>query len=217
MIEKLFTKTLNHTYNSIDIDKLKEYCLIVGYFASLFSATCFFFDSHKTNIFDFTLQLPIGLTFFPLTFALSNILQDKFGRRAANSLILTAFIFDTLLVFGGLFLAYIGDRQDYWTVFKDMPHIMIATWFFLGIGSIFNIALYTYLGKTEPKGLIGMLFRFFLTITATELLTSMMSMPLMFYKHGLTGSIALTIIAIVIYKVLANMVITSIYGIIARK
>lgn len=207
---------MNKILSSLDIEKLKEYCLVVGYFASLFSATCFFFDAHQFEMFGLPQQLPIGLTFFPLTFALSNIIQYKFGKRVANSLILTAFIFDTLLVFGGLFLAWIGDRNDYWTVFKDMPSIMIATWFFLGIGSIFNIKLYTYLTKIDSKSIFEMLLKFFITITATELLTSTLSMPLMFYKHGLSGSVVLTIAIIVTYKILANIIITSAYGLFAK-
>jgi hypothetical protein len=116
----------------------------------------------------------------------SNIVQYKYGRVAANSLVFAGFIFDTLLVFGGVFLAWVGDRADCWTVFKDLPHIMMATWFFIAI-------------------------------TATEILTSAMSMPLMFYKHGLSGSILLAIAIIVTYKVLANIIITSTYGIFVKK
>lgn len=202
---------------AISHEKLKEYCLVIGYFVSLFSATCFFFDTRQAELLGITVQLPIGLIFFPLTFAFSNIIQDKFGRITANSLICTAFIFDTLLVFGSLFLASIGDRQDYWTVFSDMPYIMISTWFFLGIGSMFNIALYSYLQKNEPKSLFQLLSRFFITITATEALTSVMSMPLMFYKHGLSGSVFLTTVLVVIYKVFANILITLFYGIFIKK
>lgn len=62
-----------------------------------------------------------------------------------------------------------------------------------------------------------MLMRFFITITATEILTSTMSMPLMFYKHGLSGNVLLTIVIIVTYKVLANIVITLTYGIFLKK
>jgi uncharacterized PurR-regulated membrane protein YhhQ (DUF165 family) len=114
----LTTKISNKNFDQFDFYKFKEYCLIIGYFISLFSTTCFFFDTHQFELFCSVQQLPIALTFFPLTFALSNVIQDKFGRRVANSLILTSFIFDTLLVFGGLFLAWIGDRADYWTVFN---------------------------------------------------------------------------------------------------
>ncbi|MDE1716326.1 VUT family protein [Chromobacterium amazonense] len=98
---------------TLDIEKFKEYCLIVGYFASLFSSTCFFFDAKKVELFGYIVQLPIGLTFFPLTFALCNIVQDRYGKRAANSLVATAFIFDTLLVAAATLMAWLGDRHDY--------------------------------------------------------------------------------------------------------
>ncbi len=213
----LTTNIPNKSFDQFDFYKFKEYCLIIGYFISLFSTTCFFFDTHQFELFGSVQQLPIALTFFPLTFALSNIIQDKFGRRVANTLILTSFIFDTLLVFGGLFLAWIGDRVDYWTVFKDMPSIMIATWLFFGIGSIFNIILYSYLKRREAKNVFDVVFRFFLSITATEILMSAMSMPFMFYKHGLSGSVLLTIAIGVTYKVASNIVITSIYSIFIKR
>ncbi|MCE2705519.1 MAG: VUT family protein [Proteobacteria bacterium] len=208
---------LNQIRGKINLDKFKEYCLVLGYFISLFITTCFFFDTHQFKMVGTIQQLPIGLTFFPITFGISNIVQYKYGRVAANSLVFAGFIFDTLLVFGGVFLAWVGDRADYWTVFKDLPHIMMATWFFMGIGSVFNILLYNYLSKKEPKNIVIMLLRFFIAITATEILTSAMSMPLMFYKHGLSGSILLAIAIIVTYKVLANIIITSTYGIFVKK
>ncbi|MEO2218027.1 VUT family protein [Chromobacterium vaccinii] len=197
---------------TLDIAKFKEYCLIVGYFASLFSSTCFFFDAKKVELLDHVVQLPIGLIFFPLTFALCNIVQDRYGKRAANSLVATAFIFDTLLVAACTLMAWLGDRHDYWTVFKDLYSIMAATWFFLVVSSAFNIALYNYFQKKEARRIFDVLLRFFVTITATELLTSLMSMPLMFYKHGLTGSIVMTILVVVAYKVFANIAITGAYG-----
>lgn len=202
-------KLLSENYDS---NKLIEYSLVVGYFCSLFISTCFFFDSKKIEIFHIIIQFPIGLIFFPLTFGISNILQDIYGKLITNTVIATSFIFDTVLVFGGLFLAWMGDRNDFWTVFKDIPNIMIATWLFLGIGSIFNITLYNYFKKIQPKNIFSLMLRFFITITSTEILTSTMSMPLMFYKHGLHGSIILTILAIVLYKICANFLITFAYG-----
>lgn len=197
--------------------KFKEYCLILGYFIALFSTTCFFFNPHKAVLFGIIVQVPIALTFFPLTFALSNIVQNIYGKYAARDLFLSSFVFDTLLVFVGLFLSHMGDRGDYLSVFKDMPTIMISTWFFMGIGSIFNITLYSWLNKSPPKNPCANVTRFFITITSTELLTSLMSMPLMFYKHGLEGSLVLSIAISVLYKVLANVVITFVYALFRNK
>lgn len=196
----------------LDIGKFKEYSLILGYFTALFSATCFFFDAHKMALFGTIIQFPVGLVFFPLTFAFSNIIQDRIGKKAANSLVLAGFIFNNLLVFGSFFLASIGDRFDYFTVFKDMLTIMISTWVFIGIASIFNILLYAYLQRIPPRNIIIRLFRFFISITATEILISTMSMPLLFYKHGLQGSVYFTLLLVVIYKVVANLIISGTYG-----
>ncbi len=196
----------------LDSYKFKEYSLILAYFTSFFSATCFFFDAHKIAIFGTIIQFPVGLVFFPLTFALSNIIQDKLGKNVANSLVLAGFIFNNLLVFGSYFLASIGDRLDYFTVFKDMTTIMISTWFFIGIASVFNILLYAYLQRIPSKNIIIRFLRFFISITATEILISTMSMPLLFYKHGLQGSVCFTLLLVVTYKLVANLIISSLYG-----
>lgn len=205
------------TQTILNSNKLAEYSIILGYFVCLFITTCFFFDTHKIVLDNVTIQLPICLTFFPITFALSNVIQDKFGKGASTSLVLLSFIFDTLLVFGGLFLAYIGDRIDYWTVFKDMPTIMISTWVFMGISATFNIFVYNYLSKKLHKNKLQKMLAFFISLTLTEALSSSLSMPLLFFKHHLTGSVLLTILISVIYKLLANMVITIIYSVLSKK
>ncbi|MGV3278024.1 VUT family protein [Rickettsiales bacterium LUAb2] len=202
---------------NINFAKTKEYSLVLAYFVCLFITTCFFFDAHKVEVLGYTIQLPIALTFFPLTFAISNIIQDKFGKVAATSLTFLAFTFDTLLVFGAVFLASIGDRSDYWTVFKDMPTIMVSTWLFMGVGSTVNILFYGYINKKPAKSTAIAMLRLFSAITLAEIITSSMSMPLLFYKHGLEGSLILTITISVAYKVLANIVITIVYGILIKK
>ena len=93
-----------------------------------------------------------------------------------------------------------------------MLTIMISTWVFIGIASIFNILLYAYLQRMPPRNIIIRLFRFFISITATEILISTMSMPLLFYKHGLQGSVYFTLLFVVTYKVVANLIISGIYG-----
>lgn len=201
----------NNLKTNLDLAKLAEYSLVLGYFISLFSTTCFFFDTHQVSLLGHIIQLPIALIFFPITFALSNVIQDKFGPATSNSLILTSFVFDTLLVFAGTFIAFIGDRSDYWSVFRDMPSIMISTWFFLGISSVFNVKLYTYLNSLPNRFIFGPTLKFFITITATETLISFMSMPLLFYKHGLQGDFLLTTLLAILYKVCANLLLTFLY------
>ncbi|MGV3278688.1 VUT family protein [Rickettsiales bacterium LUAb2] len=203
--------------NKFDYKKIEEYALILGYFLSLASATLFFFDVHRATLFDKLIELPVGLIFFPLTFAFSNIIQDRYGKIVANSVTLLVFIFDTILVLVGLFMSSLGDRQDYWSVFKDTPLIMFMTWFLLGIGATFNIILYSLLKKRPASSLLEMLIKFFITITATEILISSLSMPIMFYKHGLEGSLLLTITITVLYKVFANVIITMTYSIFIKK
>lgn len=205
------SRLLQELNKRFDLNKLSEYFIIFTYFIALFSTTCFFFDTHKVTLFGSVIQLPVAITFFPITFALSNVIQDKFGPRATNSLMLASLTFDTLLVFAGFFLASVGDRADYWSVFRDMPTIMLSTWFFLGVSFIFNIKLYAYLSRLPGRSVFMRILKFFITITATETLISSMSIPLLFYKHGLEGSLILTAILVIIYKILVNILLTFFY------
>jgi hypothetical protein len=80
-----------------------------------------------------------------------------------------------------------------------------------------GVILYSYLKRKEAKNISDVIFRFFITITATEILMSAMSMPFMFYKHGLYGSVLPTIAIAVTYKIVSNIVITSIYSIFIKQ
>ena len=185
--------------------------LILLFFISLFSATCFFFDSKAVMLFGYKVHLPVGLLFFPATYVISNIIQDRHGRQYANTVVALSFLADVMLV--GMFwvMAHLGDRVDYFTVFNALPVIMGATFIFLSVSSIFNTFIFEVTKHWRKKNIVGMFFGFFTSITASEFLVSSMSMPLLFYKNGLKGSIILTILVTVIYKVVFNFVATVIY------
>jgi hypothetical protein len=74
------------------------------------------------------------------------------------------------------------------------------------------MCIYQFLKKVMGAKPIYVILNFFITITATELLISSLSMPLLFFKESLTGSVLLTICILVAYKVVANMLMTIGYG-----
>ncbi|MCF6777285.1 VUT family protein [Thiotrichales bacterium 19X7-9] len=199
---------INYLFGEIEKKKFVEFFLCLLFFISLFSATCFFFDHKELNIWDYKINFPVGLLFFPLTFVISNIIQDFYGKKTANTVVACSFIADILLVAISLIIASVGDRNDYYTVFKDLPTIMGATLIFLAVSSSFNIFIYGKIKKICSSSVLGMAISFFGSTTAAEILTSSMSMPLLFYKEGISGSILLSISVIVIYKLSFNFIAT---------
>lgn len=196
-----------------DIAKNKSFdiFLVLLFFISLFSATCFFFDSKAVILFGYEIHLPIGLLFFPATYVISNIIQDRNGRQYANTVVAFSFFADVILVAMFWVMAHLGDRADYFSVFNALPVIMGATFIFLGVSSIFNTFIFEITRRWRKKSIVGLFFSFFTSITASEFLVSSLSMPLLFYKNGLKGSIILTILITVIYKVVFNFIATVIY------
>lgn len=203
-------------FKKINVDKIWEYSLVLGYFASYVSAVCFFYDTRKIYLLGHLIQFPVGLTFYPLTFACTTIFQDRLGKENAATLVILGFIFTNLLVYSSFFLALLGERMDYVTVFKDITVVMGASWVIVTVSSSFNILFYAYLQKTPPRNNFVKIARFFVTITLTEALISFMSVPLLFYRHGLEGNSYITWLVLVAYKVVANLLITSIYSLFSR-
>ncbi len=182
--------------------------LALAFFISLFSATCFFFDSHQVHIFGYAVHFPVGLLFFPLTYVVSNIVQDRSGRSAANTMVACSYGADIILVMMSWVIAHAGDRADYLSVFKDLPLIMGATFVFIAISSVINIVIFELLKEWRRRSTMGLFVSFFASITVAELAVSSMSMPLLFFKQGFSHQLGLTITLIVTYKLVFNAVAT---------
>lgn len=181
------------------------------FFICLFSTTCFFFDIHTLHFFGYAVEFPVGLLFFPATYVISNILQDKQGRRVANTIVVTAFLADVVLVLMGWSLAHWGDRQDYLSVFNDLPLIMMASLLFIFISALFNTFLFDVFKTLRHRGRVGLLLSFVGSITLAECLATSLSMPLLFIKRDLSGSVLITIAAVVLYKLLFTLLASCAY------
>lgn len=211
----MFKKTIGFLFGDIDTSKLNEICLILAFFTSLFSATCFFFDAHEFTLLGRHIHFPVGLLFFPATYVISNIMQAKYGKRFTNTVVACSFFADVALVSASWIIAHVGDRPDYLSVFRDLPTIMGATFIFLTVSQAVNIMTFEKLEYLRNKSLLGLFVGFFSSITLAELTVSSMSMPLLFYKQGFTTSVYLTILLTVSYKVIFNLVSTFLYVVIS--
>lgn len=202
---------VRYLFGELDYSKVKEISLALAFFICLFSATCFFFDAHQLQLFGHYIHFPVGLLFFPATYVISNIIQHQFGRKVANTVVACSFIADLFLVAMSWIISYMGDRADYFTVFKDLPIIMMATFIFLTVSSAINIIIFEKLDRIRKTSIFGFFIGFFTSITVAELVVSSMSMPLLFYKQGFNTNVYLTIFITVSYKVLFNLLSTILY------
>lgn len=206
-----FNYLIHHLFGEIDNSIFADTIINLLFFISLFSATCFFFDAHVISFFGYNIHFPVGLIFFPATFVLSNIIQDRKGRKSANTIVACCFLADLTLVLMSWLIANIGDRDDFYTVFNEVPIIMGATFIFITVSSIFNTYLFDRLSNFRAKGALGLFILFFVTTTAAELLVSSMSMPLLFYRRGFNGGVYLSILVTVSYKVIFNLISSLVY------
>ena len=204
-------KIIKFLFGEIDKNHITDIMLCLLFFVTLFSTTCFFFDSHKMSILGYVIYFPVGLLFFPATYVISNIIQDRSGRAYANTVVASAFLSDAILVGIGFITSHAGDRMDYLTVFNNLPLIMGSTFIFLSISSLLNTFVFELTKKLRKKSIFGMFVGFFSSIMSAELLVTFMSMPLLFYKQNLKTGLILTVLITVIYKLLFNLIATICY------
>lgn len=66
-------------------------------------------------------------------------------------------------------------------------------------------------GEIDKNNILDIMLCSLFFITSTELLVTSMSLPLIFYKQGLTSRLILTILITVTYKLLFNLIATILY------
>ena len=129
MLNKLFGKT-----------QADHWVIIypIAFTIFLTSTTFFFFDYKTIELFGYPLHLSVGLLFFPLTFSLSNLMQYRYGTLFANTVVRYGFLGDLCFVCIAWLLSHIGERQDYLSVYSEIPTIMLVTFFFVWLSNTIN-------------------------------------------------------------------------------
>lgn len=200
-LDKLFGETLDTGKNKISMP--------IIFTIILCTTTVFFFDHRTINIGDSKIHFSLGLIPFPLTFTIINLIQDRYGRLFANTVVRYAFFADLLFVLVGYSLSQLGERNDYLTVYKEIPIIMVSTFIFLWISNTINTSVFSML-KTRK---INDLIKFSLAAILAETSVSMLSIPLMMYQNNITGGALLSITAVVIYKIGFTLILSFIISI----
>lgn len=201
ILDKLFGKT---------VDDHGKIILPIMFCVILTSTTFFFFDYKNLDILGHKIHFSLGLLVFPLTFSLTNIMQHKYGELFANTAVRYGFLGDLLMVTIAYLLSSIGERQDYFTIYHQIPVIMTSTFFFVWLSNTVNIALFKY---TKSTGFL----KFFLAAFISESSISLISIPLMFLENKIHGNPTYSIIAVVLYKMTATLILSVLISFTIKK
>lgn len=201
IFDVIFGETIDYGHGRIFLPVL--FCIVL-------SSTTLLFFNHKTIlIFGYPLHLSMGLIVFPLTFTLTNIMQELYGKLFANTAVRYGFLCDALLVFIAFVLSNLGERQDYFTVYKDPPTIMVMTFIFLWMSTLINTIMFEKL-KNWGKSTFA---RFFISSVLAETSISIISIPTMMWKNNLTDGAFLSVLFIVLYKVISTFILSVIISV----
>lgn len=188
ILDKIFGETIETDQGKIYLPLL--FCI------ALTSSTFFFFD-HKTISFSGTsLHISMGLIFFPFTFSFVNIIQDKYGKLYANTVVRYGFLCDALFVLISYILANLGERTDYLSVYIQLPTIMGMTFVFVWISNLLNILVFEKF-QAIPKFVF---LRYFTSAFIAETVISGISIPLMMRTNNINHGLVMSVLFIVFYK-----------------
>jgi queuosine precursor transporter len=141
----------------------------------------------KISVFDlgFTKFFgPSGVLVFSITYLLTDIVNEKFGRKETHKMILIAFVSQVAMVFF-LWLGVMFPPAPFWTlqsvweqIFGMVPRIMVASWIAFLVSENFDAMMYD-LFKKITKGKYLWTRNVFSSIPAL-LLDSLIFIPLAF-------------------------------------
>lgn len=189
--------TLDHVFGETIKTSHDKIFLPMLFTIILCCTTLFFFDHKEISVAGFTIHFSVGILVFPLTFTISNILQDKYGKLYANTVTRYAFICDLILVCIAYILCHFGDRSDYFTVFKQPPVIMGVTFFTIWMSNLINTFLFEKI-KNSWKNTFAL---YSVAAIVSESSISAISIPIMMFENNITGGAVITIAAVVSYKI----------------
>ena len=99
---------MKETANSI-------YLILIGFFiTSLVVSNLIFQKFFQLNIFGFDFNLSVGIVFYPITFLVTDVVSEIFGKKKADKMVLTG-------VFASLFCLFIVLLADYIPASNQSP------------------------------------------------------------------------------------------------
>lgn len=200
-LDRLFGQSIEGGHAKIFLPIL--FCVV------LCSATFFFFDYRTIHIVGYKIHLSMGLIFFPVTFSIVNIIQDLYGRLFANTVVRYGFLCDALFVGIAWFLSFLGEREDYHTVYSQLPTIMGMTFVFVWISNTLNTWLFEKLKVAQAFVFI----RYFVSAFIAETIISGISIPMMMWENNLNEGALASVLFIATYKLLVTVILSALISV----
>ncbi|MHA1976724.1 MAG: queuosine precursor transporter [Candidatus Hodarchaeales archaeon] len=122
--------------------------------AQFFAAKIAMFDLNFFNFmflgifnFDFMFVAPVGVIVFPFTLQITDMVNEKFGRKAVYNMIWIALVSQILMVIFLIFAAYlpVAFGPDPLSAFAIVPAITLASWISFFISERFDAWIYDVL------------------------------------------------------------------------
>jgi uncharacterized PurR-regulated membrane protein YhhQ (DUF165 family) len=148
--------------------------------------------------------MSMGLVFFPFTFTIVNVIQERYGKLFANTAVRYGFLCDALFVSIGYLLANIGERVDFHSVYSQLPSIMGMTFLFVWISNFFNVILFEKI-KMKTRHIF---LRYFISSFVAETIISAISIPLMMRVNNIDHGFIASILFIVFYKIAISAILS---------
>lgn len=208
----MIVRVLDKLFGETTQDDHAKVFLPIAFCIFLTSSTFLFFNHRSINIFGFDINISMGIIFFPVTFTIVNIMQDKYGRLFANTAVRYGFLFDALFVAISYLLSNIGSRTDYQTVYNQLPSIMISSFFFIWISNLINTIIFEKI-KTYSSAFLA----YFVSSSIAESAISFLSIPLMMKGNNLTKGTLPSIIFIIFYKIIITLILSTLIAMKKRR
>ncbi|MBX9702945.1 MAG: VUT family protein [Rickettsiales bacterium] len=203
---------IRRLFGVINEELLKYTVLFIMFFVSLTVTTISILNVYNLNFMGSSITVAPGIIFFPLTFIISNIIQEEYNQEVANTVVFTALWADGIMVSMLCFIGILGENQKYYDVFTPLPKVWTISCTAIIISSFLNNAIFKKIRQKLNKGFMGLFISIMTSSVSAETILSCLALPsiLMLHEHATNRFSA--VILVLGYKILFSVLAAIIYA-----
>jgi uncharacterized PurR-regulated membrane protein YhhQ (DUF165 family) len=164
-------------FGVISKERLKYTILYSLFMVSLTSATIGIRDVHNFVMFGIHLTFTVGVIFFPLTFVISNIIQEEYDIDTANTVVFSALLTDLIMVSMLYLIAFFGDSKSYHSIFGPLPYVWMVSFISILISCFINNAIFKKIRNHFNVGFVGILVSILTSSIVAETILPIIALP----------------------------------------
>ncbi|MBK2124555.1 VUT family protein [Fangia hongkongensis] len=187
-------------FGVVDRERMLYTMLYSLFFISLTSATLSVLDVRNFEFEGYSLSFAVGLLFFPLTFVISNFIQDRYDIRTANTVVFTALVADGALMLMLYITSSLGESQSSYAVYSPLIRVWSISFFSIIISCIFNNIIFKYVRKHFKRGFWGAFVSILTSSTMAEIILTCISLPLILSMSQNVSSLSSVMLLNLVYK-----------------